>query len=112
MDLSIEVRQNETRLTEGVRHISNRLPGEHLELVKGPNIVSLPDFSSLPDELTGPVILKFDDDISTDTIMPAGYRVLPYRSNVPEISKFVLVKFGSGLAELSRYIIGDYLYRR
>lgn len=66
------------------------------ELVKGPNIVSLPDFSSLPDELTGPVMLKVDDDISTDAIMPAGSRVLPYRSNVPEISKFVFYQLDEG----------------
>jgi aconitate hydratase len=62
---------------------------EHVELVKGPNIKSLPDFSSLPAELAGPVLLKVGDDVSTDEIMPAGARVLPYRSNIPEISKFV-----------------------
>jgi aconitate hydratase len=62
---------------------------EHVELVKGPNIKSLPDFPSLPDELAGPVLLKVGDDVSTDEIMPAGARVLPYRSNIPEISKFV-----------------------
>ncbi|HSM56247.1 MAG TPA: aconitate hydratase [Candidatus Sulfomarinibacteraceae bacterium] len=62
---------------------------EHVELVKGPNIKSLPKFSPLPDELSGPVLIKVGDDISTDEIMPAGARVLPYRSNIPEISKFV-----------------------
>jgi len=59
------------------------------ELVKGPNITSLPDLDPLPDELTLPVVLKVDDDISTDEIMPAGARVLPYRSNVERISDFV-----------------------
>ncbi|MFW6042664.1 MAG: aconitate hydratase [Chloroflexota bacterium] len=62
---------------------------EHVELVKGPNIRSLPRFDPLPDELAGPVLIKVGDDISTDEIMPAGARVLPYRSNIPEISKFV-----------------------
>ncbi|MFW5942634.1 MAG: aconitate hydratase [Chloroflexota bacterium] len=62
---------------------------EHVELVKGPNIKSLPRFDPLPDELAGPVLIKVGDDISTDEIMPAGARVLPYRSNIPEISKFV-----------------------
>ena len=60
-----------------------------LELEKGPNVVSLPDFEGLPDTLDGPVLLKVGDDISTDHIMPAGSRILPYRSNIPEISKFV-----------------------
>jgi aconitate hydratase len=62
---------------------------EHVDLVKGPNIKSLPKFPPLPDELSGPVLIKVGDDISTDEIMPAGARILPYRSNIPEISKFV-----------------------
>jgi aconitate hydratase len=40
----------------------------------------------------GPVLLKLGDDISTDEIMPAGEQVLPYRSNIPEISKFVFAR--------------------
>ncbi len=63
--------------------------GQRIDLKKGPNIKSLPDFDPLPDTLEGPVLLKVGDDISTDEIMPAGSRVLPYRSNIPEISKFV-----------------------
>lgn len=63
-------------------------PGE-VELVKGPNIKSMPQFEDLPDTLEGPVLLSLGDDISTDEIMPAGQRVLPYRSNIPAISEFV-----------------------
>jgi len=65
-------------------------PGEsrQVELVKGPNIVSLPEFPGLPDRLELPVLLHLGDDVSTDEIMPAGSRVLPYRSNIPEISRF------------------------
>lgn len=59
------------------------------ELEKGPNIKPLPDFEALPDRLEGPVLLKVGDDISTDEIMPAGAEVLPLRSNIPEISRFV-----------------------
>ncbi|HEY3319706.1 MAG TPA: aconitate hydratase [Planctomycetota bacterium] len=58
------------------------------QLEKGPNIAALPEVEPLPDELTVPVLLKVKDNISTDEIMPAGARVLPYRSNIPEISKF------------------------
>lgn len=57
-------------------------------LAKGPNITSLPDFDSLPDSMELEVMLKVGDDISTDEIMPAGSRVLPYRSNIERISDF------------------------
>jgi aconitate hydratase len=60
-----------------------------VELEKGPNIKPLPEFEPLPHTLKGPVLIKVADDISTDEIMPAGARVLPNRSNIPEISKFV-----------------------
>jgi aconitate hydratase len=58
-------------------------------LEKGPNIASLPDFDPLPATLSGPVLLKVGDDVSTDEIMPAGSRVLPYRSNIPAMAEFV-----------------------
>jgi aconitate hydratase len=61
---------------------------EDMELEKGPNIKPLPPFDPLPQTLQGPVLLKMGDDISTDEIMPAGAAVLPFRSNIPEISKF------------------------
>ena len=60
-----------------------------VELAKGPNISSLPEFDPLPENLTGPVLLKVGDDISTDEILPAGAKVLPFRSNIPAISEFV-----------------------
>ena len=60
-----------------------------VDLEKGPNIQPLPPFHPFPDTVEGPVLLKVGDDISTDEIMPAGEQVLPYRSNIPEISKFV-----------------------
>ena len=59
------------------------------QLVKGPNIKSLPDFDPLPERLTGPVLLKVGDNVSTDEIMPAGQKVLPFRSNIPAIADFV-----------------------
>ena len=60
-----------------------------IQLKKGPNIASLPEFDPLPDDFEIPVLLKVADDISTDAILPAGVRVLPYRSNIPRISEFV-----------------------
>jgi len=59
-----------------------------VELVKGPNIATLPELDPLPDELELPVLLKVGDDISTDEISPAGARALPFRSNIPKIAEF------------------------
>ncbi|HKL15949.1 MAG TPA: aconitate hydratase [Balneolaceae bacterium] len=61
--------------------------GEKKELKKGPNISTLPDFSEFSD-FEVPVLLKMGDNISTDEILRAGADVLPFRSNIPEISKF------------------------
>ena len=62
--------------------------GEEVELIKGPNISSLPEFEPLKSDYDVPVILKMGDNISTDEILKAGAEVLPFRSNIPEISKF------------------------
>lgn len=59
-----------------------------VELIKGPNIASIPDMEPMPNDLEVPILLKVGDNISTDEILAGGARVLPYRSNLPEISKF------------------------
>lgn len=59
-----------------------------IELIKGPNIQSLPKFDAYQDTVTAPVLLKLGDNISTDDISPAGAKVLPFRSNIPKISEF------------------------
>lgn len=61
---------------------------KQIQLSKGPNIVSIPDMDELPDTLEIPVLLKVGDNVSTDEILAGGARVLPFRSNLPEISKF------------------------
>jgi aconitate hydratase len=62
--------------------------GTNIPLEKGPNIVSLPEFDRLHKSYTVPVVLKLGDNISTDEILKAGVKVLSYRSNIPEISKW------------------------
>jgi aconitate hydratase len=61
---------------------------QKIKLQKGPNIASIPPLHPLPQELRLIVMLKVGDNISTDEILPAGARVLPYRSNIPKISEF------------------------
>ena len=62
--------------------------GSQVELKKGPNIKSLPYIEPLRENCEVPVLLKMGDNISTDEILRAGAEVLPFRSNLPEISKF------------------------
>jgi aconitate hydratase len=60
-----------------------------IEIIRGPNIKPLPEFQPLPDRIEAKVILKTQDNITTDHIMPAGAKILPLRSNIPAISQYV-----------------------
>ncbi len=73
-----------------------------VEIVTGPNIVPFPDFESMPEDLSAEIILKTGDNISTDTIMPAGNKVLPYRSNIPAISRFVFEQIAPDFADRAK----------
>jgi aconitate hydratase len=59
------------------------------EIIRGPNIKLLPGMDPLPETLEATVVIKVGDNISTDTIMPAGSKVLPLRSDIEAISEFV-----------------------
>ena len=59
-----------------------------LEVLRGPNIKPFPDARPVTDEISAKLILKVGDNITTDHIMPAGAKILPYRSNIPYLSKF------------------------
>jgi aconitate hydratase len=61
--------------------------GRSQDLIKGANVVSIPDLAAPGDSITVPVALIVGDDISTDEILPAGAEVLPLRSNIPAIAE-------------------------
>jgi aconitate hydratase len=61
---------------------------ENAEVTRGPNIHPFPEGIALADALSAQVVLKVGDDITTDHIMPAGAKILPYRSNIPKLSEF------------------------
>lgn len=61
---------------------------KNLEVLRGPNIKKFPETFPQEDSLTAPLILKVGDNITTDHIMPAGSKILPYRSNIPHLSQF------------------------
>ncbi|MBQ7352433.1 MAG: aconitate hydratase [Clostridia bacterium] len=61
---------------------------EGLEILRGPNIKPFPETKPLENQITANLTLKVEDNITTDHIMPAGAKILPYRSNIPYLSKF------------------------
>ena len=61
---------------------------KELEVIYGPNIKPVPNGDALPENIKAPVVLKVGDNITTDHIMPAGAKILPYRSNIPFLSNF------------------------
>ncbi|GLX02350.1 aconitate hydratase [Microtetraspora sp. NBRC 16547] len=69
-----------------------------VELVKASSIGTLPDFDPLPDRLCGPVLIKVGDDVSTDEILPAGARVLPFRSDIARLAEFTFGQIDEGYA--------------
>jgi len=61
---------------------------DSVEILRGPNIKPFPDSTPVTDSISANLTLKVGDNITTDHIMPAGAKILPYRSNIPYLSKF------------------------
>ncbi|MEE9165315.1 MAG: aconitate hydratase, partial [Nitrospinota bacterium] len=87
------------------------IPPTHkkVEVVRGPNIKPLPFKSRLPGKLTGKVLLKVEDNITTDHIMPAGAKILPLRSNVPAISEYVFSVVDADFAKRAKKAGGGFV---
>ena len=61
---------------------------DQVENLRGPNIKPFPKTVPMPESIAAKVMLKVEDNITTDHIMPAGSKILPYRSNIPYLSQF------------------------
>ena len=61
---------------------------DQIEILRGPNIKEFPTTDPLPETIAAKALLKVGDNITTDHIMPAGAKILPYRSNIPYLSNF------------------------
>ena len=70
-----------------------------LEILRGPNIKPFPTTSPLENKIEATLTLKVGDNITTDHIMPAGAKILPYRSNIPFLSKFCFAVCDESFAE-------------
>lgn len=74
---------------------------DSVEIVRGPNIKPFPLNTALENSLDGKVIIKVEDNITTDHIMPSNAKLLPYRSNIPHLSKFCFSTIDEDFAERS-----------
>jgi aconitate hydratase len=85
----ITVTLPDTFLVDDSMIITPSLEGEEIEIVRGPNIQPLPRFGPLPEELEGEILIILGDNITTDDILPGGAKILPLRSNLPAISRYL-----------------------
>ena len=72
---------------------------DSIEVMYGPNIKPFPKTEAMPAEITAKAVLKVGDNITTDHIMPAGAKILPYRSNIPFLSNFCFKQCDEKFAE-------------
>ena len=72
---------------------------DSVEILRGPNIKPFPVTKELDADIKAPAVLKVGDNITTDHIMPAGAKILPYRSNIPHLSQFCFKQCDENFAE-------------
>lgn len=72
---------------------------DSVEIMYGPNIKPFPKTEAMPEDITAKAVLKVGDNITTDHIMPAGAKILPYRSNIPYLSNFCFKQCDEKFAE-------------
>ena len=92
LDIDLDIPMPETYTVHDNLVIPPVAPGEEdtVEVVRGPNIQPFPLGKSLADAISGKVLLKMEDNITTDHIAPSDAKLLPFRSNVPYLSDFCL----------------------
>ena len=82
---------------------------ETVEVMRGPNIKSLPKGRAMPETLEGDVLIRLGDDITTDDIMPAGAHIMSLRSNIPAISEYVFSRLDSGFVKRAKDSRGGFV---
>jgi len=97
-----DVQSPEKYLTDDSMIVPPSETPDAVEIIRGPNIQPLPQREAMPQAIAGTTLLKVEDNITTDHIMPAGAKVLPLRSNIPAISEFVFAVVDDKFAERAR----------
>lgn len=88
LDLDITVEMPERFLIDDSMIISPAKEGENVEVVRGPNIKPFPVNNQLGDKIESKVLIKVEDNITTDHIMPSNSKLLPFRSNIPYLAEY------------------------
>jgi aconitate hydratase len=83
--------------------------GNKVEVVRGPNIKPFPINTPMSDKEEGVVLLKMEDNITTDHIMPSNAKLLPYRSNIPYLSDYCLTPVDPGFPARAKEAGGGFL---
>lgn len=88
---------------------------DKVDILRGPNIAPLPTAKPLSERISAPVLIKVGDNITTDHIMPAGAKILPLRSNIPAISRYVFYSIDENFYDRAKkagsgFIIGGENY--
>lgn len=90
LDVDLNIEMPDKFLVNDNLIIAPSLDLADVEIVRGPNIKSFPQNRALAEELSGKVLIKVGDNITTDQIMPSDAKLLPYRSNIPHLAEFCL----------------------
>jgi aconitate hydratase len=83
--------------------------GDTVDIIRGPNIKPLPPLDPVPEILEGKVLIKLGDHISTDDILPGGAKIIPLRSNIPAISRYVFTQTDPGFADRAKAQGGGFI---
>ena len=81
----------------------------NVEIIRGPNIKPLPLKGPIPSTLSGQVLIKLADNITTDHIIPGGAKVLPLRSNIPAISEYVFERVDPSFVRRAKELRGGFV---
>ena len=104
LGINLKVEMPDSFLTDdsGVLLPADADEASEVEILRGPNIKPFPDPKPLEDVIEAGVTLKVGDNITTDHIMPAGSKILPYRSNIPYMSRFCFEVCDSSFPERAK----------
>ena len=104
LDIRLDIRMPEKFRIDDGGIIEPAAPEDagNVEILRGPNIKPFPDPEPVGNEIKGGVSLKAGNNITTDHIMPAGSKILPYRSNIPYMSKFCFEAYDKEFPERAR----------